>query len=63
MRRYRILDAQYKETLQSRVTDLMREGWMPQGGVSLQMEGNGYIHRFFQAMVREDDDKTKDLRT
>lgn len=49
---YRIVDGPTPWDLESKVKELLREGWAPQGGVAVASTGDGAV-RLFQAMVRD----------
>lgn len=49
---YRVVDGPTAWDLESKVKDLLREGWAPQGGVAAVPTGDGGV-RLFQALVRD----------
>ena len=50
---YKVLSSSDLETLEKYVNGLIRDGWEPQGGVSIE---HGVIFRYMQAMILEKDD-------
>ena len=53
---YKILHDEYLERLETKVSQMMRQGWIPQGGVSLTIDSfeDGNQLYFAQAMVKHD---------
>ena len=51
---YKVLSSSDLDTLEKYVNGLIRDGWEPQGGVSV--EPGVIIFRYMQAMILEKDD-------
>ena len=51
---YKVLSSSDLETLEKYVNGLIRDGWEPQGGVSI--EPGVIFFRYMQAMILEKDD-------
>ena len=49
---YAIVSDQSASSLQNRVGDLIRLGWVPQGGIAVSMQENGR-QMYTQAITRE----------
>ena len=51
---YKVLSSMDLDTLEEYVNGLIRKGWEPQGGVSVE---HGVIFRYMQAMVKDIDEQ------
>lgn len=57
--RYRIVEGKDTEGLEQEVNEYLRDGWNLQGGVCVvNSQANTYAWWFYQALVREDADRT-----
>jgi hypothetical protein len=51
---YIVVDARGPVGLSKEVNKLIKEGWVPQGGVSNTSKDSGSPEYFYQAMIRND---------
>ena len=59
--RYRIVEGKDTEGLEQDVNECLRDGWDLQGGVcAVNSQANTYAWWFYQALVRDDADRSRD---
>ena len=49
---YTILSDYGVQDLIKQVKSLIDQGWEPLGGISISVAGDGYLGKFFQAMIK-----------
>lgn len=50
---YKIVLEQYKTSFENKVNELIKQGWLPQGGVSVAPDTETSHACFAQAMIRD----------
>ena len=52
-KRYILVRSDNVYELQENVNDMIKEGYVPQGGIQAMHERDGFGNRFYQAMVKK----------